>query len=390
MTRQRTDPEERVAELLRTARGALGLSLAFLTRMDGTTQTLEVIESSAPMLFRDGMTQPQETTFCQAILDGRLPPVIPDVAASPEAMRLPAARMPRLRSYISVPVLLSDGSMYGTFCAAGFTADSNLTMRDRALMDVLARAASLIIEPELEERAHRDEVEARLLPLLRDGGPAIVYQPIVDLATGLEVGVEALSRFPREWDRPPDVCFAEAHSIGVGDELECLALERAARYLERYDGYVGMNLSPQTILTKTASRLFARLPLERVLLELSEHDQVEDYEELARALSPLRDAGLRLAIDDVGSGFSSLRHIVLTGPDVLKLDRALVDGVSSDPVLTALVYSLVEFAHGCDAKLVAEGIETTEDAAALRSLGVDYGQGWLFGRPAARHDALAA
>ena len=93
---------------------------------------------------------------------------------------------------------------------------------------------------------------------------------------------------------------------------------------------------------------------------------------------------MRLAIDDVGAGFSSLRHIVLTTPEVIKLDRTLVDGVSTDPVLRTLVTSLVDFAHGCDASVVAEGVETAEDAAVLLAAGVDHGQGWHFGRPGPR------
>jgi EAL domain-containing protein (putative c-di-GMP-specific phosphodiesterase class I) len=99
---------------------------------------------------------------------------------------------------------------------------------------------------------------------------------------------------------------------------------------------------------------------------------------------------MRLAIDDVGAGFSSLRHIVLTAPDVIKLDRSMIDRVSSDPVLTKLVRSLVAFGHDCDCQVVAEGVETEQDAAALRELGVDYGQGWYFGRPAPAQDLVAA
>ena len=91
MARQRSAADEQVADLLRTAKAGLSLSVAFLSRLDGTTQHLEVVESSVPFLFREGVTQPQATTFCQAILDGRLPAVIPDVRKHPEAMRLPAA-----------------------------------------------------------------------------------------------------------------------------------------------------------------------------------------------------------------------------------------------------------------------------------------------------------
>jgi GAF domain-containing protein len=119
MGKQRTQADQQVADLLRTAKGSLGLSVAFLSRLDGATQVLEVVESSVPFLFKEGATQPQETTFCQAILDGRLPAVIPDVTAFPAAMKLPAARVPRIRSYVSVAVVLSDGRLYGTYCAAG-------------------------------------------------------------------------------------------------------------------------------------------------------------------------------------------------------------------------------------------------------------------------------
>jgi len=121
-----------------------------------------------------------------------------------------------------------------------------------------------------------------------------------------------------------------------------------------------------------------------------EHEAVADYDELAAALAPLRASGMRLAIDDVGAGFSSLRHIVTTKPDVIKLDRTIVDGVATDPVLATLNRSLVEFAHGSGATVVAEGIETLDDARALAAVGVDYGQGWYFGRPGAPEDMVAS
>jgi len=382
MARTRTDTEQQIAELLRTAKKSLHLSVAFLSRLDGTTQHLEVVDSAVPFLFQEGATQVQETTICQAILDEKLPAVIPNLRDFPAAMKLPAARMPHVRSFVSVPVTLSDGSLYGTFCAAGLTSDKDLTTRDKALMDVLASAAAVIIEPQVKETQRRTEIEHRLDPVVAGGGPVVALQPIVDLATGVRVGSEALSRFPAAWERTPDVVFAEAHSLGRGDELELLALRRAAEHLDRVDGYVAMNVSPGTLLTPACTRLLAELPVERVLLELSEHDQVDDYDAIAAVLDPFRAAGLRLAIDDVGAGFSSLRHIVITSPDVLKIDRSLVSGVDADPVRTILIRALVDFARGLGARVVAEGVETAEEAALLRDLAVDYGQGWHFGRPA--------
>ncbi|WP_448641868.1 EAL domain-containing protein [Geodermatophilus sp. URMC 63] len=381
MARKRTDAEQQIADLLRTARTSLHMPVAFLTRMDGTTQHLEVVDARVPVLVQEGAKVVQETSFCQKILDGDLPPVIDDVKRYPLAMSLPSARIPRIRSYVSTPVRLSDGSLYGTFCAFGFTSDKELTRRDEALMEVLASAASVIIEPELRAQQRRDDIDGRLDPLITSGGPTVVLQPIVDLATGDRVGAEALSRFPADWGKGPDVVFEEAHSIGRGHEVELLALRRAAEHLDRVDGYVAMNVSPQTLLTPEFSALLHTLPLHRVLLELSEHDPVADYDALGSALLPFRAGGMRLAIDDVGAGFSSLRHIVVTAPDVIKMDRSIVSGLTTDPVLTKLVESLVTFGHGCGVTVVAEGIETAEEAAALLGLGVDLGQGWHFGRP---------
>jgi EAL domain-containing protein (putative c-di-GMP-specific phosphodiesterase class I) len=381
MARQRTEAEQQIAELLRTARKSLHMSVAFLSRMDGTTQHLEVVDTRVPLLVQEKNKQVQETSFCQAILDGRLPAVIDDVTRYPVAMSLPSARIPRIRSYVSTPVTLSDGSLYGTFCAFGFTSDKELTGRDEALMKVLASAASVIIEPEVREQQRRDDIDGRLDPLVASGGPSVVLQPIVDLVTGVRVGAEALSRFPHEWGKGPDVVFEEAHSVGRGDEMELLALRGAAALLDRVGGYVAMNVSPQTLLTPAFTALLADLPLDRVLLELSEHDPVEDYDALTTTLMPFRAAGMRLAIDDVGAGFSSLRHIVVTDPDVIKMDRSIVSGLHVDPVLSKLVEALVVFGHGCGVKVVAEGIETVDEAARLRDLGVDLGQGWYFGRP---------
>ncbi len=385
--RKRTNAENQVADLLHTARTSLGLSTAFLSRLDGTTQHLEVVDSAVPLLFPEKVTQRQSTSLCQGVLDGELPAVMPDLTAVPAAMRRPAAWLPRVRSFISVPVTLSDGTLYGTFCAAGLSTDEQLTDRDQALLKVLAHAAALVIEPELSEQAQRSAVTAKLAPVIAAGGPEIALQPIVDLATGRRVGAEALARFPGAWQQPPDVVFADAHRVDLGDELELLALRRAAEALGAVTGYVAMNVSPATLLLARVRRFLRRAPLQRIVLELSEHDPVADYEELLAALAALRAAGMRLAIDDVGAGFSSLRHIVLTSPDVLKLDRTIVAGVGDDSVLTTLVRSMVDFARGCGATVVAEGIETADDARRLRSLGVQHGQGWFFA-PAGHGAAL--
>ncbi|MEV6850354.1 GAF domain-containing protein, partial [Actinoplanes sp. NPDC051411] len=296
MVKERGDTAQQIADLLRAAKGSLGLSLAFLSRMDGLTQHLEVVESASPAPLSDGATQPQETSFCQAVMDGRLPSVIPDVEEFPDAMRLPGAQM-GVRSFVSVPVLLSDGSVYGSFCAAGFTAEKELTDRDRALMEVLAHAAAMLLEPDVRKRRRNAEIGGRLQPLIDDGGPVVLLQPIVDLATGHRVGSEALSRFPQQWNQPPDVVFAEAEAIGQREHLEILALRQAAAHLPHVSGYVAMNVSARTLATPACLDLLGHLPLDRVVLEPGDAHTRDRYQAPPAPPAPPRGPGHRRGVD---------------------------------------------------------------------------------------------
>jgi EAL domain-containing protein (putative c-di-GMP-specific phosphodiesterase class I) len=378
--RERSEAERQVAQLLQSARRKLDLSVAFLSRLDETSRTMQVVDSALPTP-RDGYSGPRDGGFCLAVVEGRLPRVMPDVRDFPEAMRLHPADLPQIRGHISVPVVLSDGAVYGTFCAYGLTTDPAVSRRDLALMEVLADAAAMVIEPQVRVEREQAGISDRLAPVIAAGGPDVVLQPIVDLCSGARAGAEALSRFPAEWGQTPDVVFAEAHGIGQGHRLELLALARAATLLDQVSGYVSMNVSAQTLLTPMCGELLATMPLDRVVLELSEHDPVHDYAALAAVLAPLRARGMRLAIDDVGAGFSSLRHIVVTSPDVIKMDRSIVSGLDSDPILAKLAQSLVDFAHSFDVCVIAEGVETAAEHAVLKALGVDSAQGWLFGLP---------
>ena len=119
-----------------------------------------------------------------------------------------------------------------------------------------------------------------------------------------------------------------------------------------------------------------------LVVEVTEHTQVVDYQPLREGLQPLREAGIRLGIDDAGAGFASLQHILQLQPDVIKLDISLVRGVDTDPARTALTKSLVGFAADIGAALIAEGIETAAEHTRLRELGVGYGQGFYLARPA--------
>ena len=218
----------------------------------------------------------------------------------------------------------------------------------------------------------------------------IVFQPIFDLVDERVIGHEALARFAGE--RTPDVWFAEAHAVGLGVELELLAITEAVGTFDAAAGYLAVNVSPAALRTPALQNFLRQSPdADRLVLELTEHAVIDDYESIAVCIKDLRALGTRLAVDDAGSGFASMRHIIDLAPDIVKLDRSIVDHVDCDPAREALVRSLVRFSADIGAAVVAEGIERDEELAACRELGVTAGQGYLLGRPAsAQHPATAA
>ncbi|MCW2549359.1 MAG: hypothetical protein JWN96_3819, partial [Mycobacterium sp.] len=129
--------------------------------------------------------------------------------------------------------------------------------------------------------------------------------------------------------------------------------------------------------------------LPQLVLEITEHAAVDSYAELREALRPMRDNGLRLAIDDAGAGYASLKHVVELEPDIIKVDRSLIDGLAADRARRSVVSAFVLLALDMGAAVIAEGIETTEDLEAVRDLGVDAAQGYLFARPTTDRNAMA-
>jgi EAL domain-containing protein (putative c-di-GMP-specific phosphodiesterase class I) len=121
----------------------------------------------------------------------------------------------------------------------------------------------------------------------------------------------------------------------------------------------------------------------RLVVEITEHEPVDDYDELADSLRPLRALGVRIAIDDAGAGYASLRHTLALAPDIVKVDISLTHSIDVDRGRRALASALISFADEMDMTIVAEGIETAAELATLRELGVRYGQGYHLAEPAA-------
>ena len=230
------------------------------------------------------------------------------------------------------------------------------------------------------ERSEEQRNEVRRL-LSADDAVVAAFQPIVDLATGEVAGYEALARFPSDpASRPPNVWFAQAHRCGLGVQLEARAATVALRQRAVAPGYVAVNISPMALRDDD---LRAQLPsdLTGVLIEITEHELVADGERLQATLDDLRARGARIAVDDAGAGYAGLRQLMILRPDVIKLDRGLVEDVATDHAKQALVECFVRFAERTDAAVCAEGIEALDDLLVLARLGVGYGQGYVLARP---------
>jgi len=212
---------------------------------------------------------------------------------------------------------------------------------------------------------------------------SMVYQPIFSLSGGM-AGVEALARFRGPPKRGAELWFAEADAVDLCRELELATMKEALSVLPDLPAgiFLSFNASPKTLL----SAAFRKLLLEssdpaRVVIEVTEHARIDNYERLNAAFDRVREVGVRLAVDDAGAGFASLRHILRLAPDFIKLDRTLIAGIESDRSRQALAAGLISFAERIDATIIAEGIEELAEVDMLTSLGVCHGQGFLLARP---------
>lgn len=263
-------------------------------------------------------------------------------------------------------------------CAAGesiFTpAAASTVMRDYAMSSRRLEQANTL----------RREREARMLEACNPAAIQPVFQPIIDLITSEPVMSEALTRFDTSHKFNTGEWFEEALELGMSKQLELATLRKAVAAVKEH-GEPGMkvsiNVSPAVLVDKELPGVLASLDLKDVVLEITEYARVSDYEETRQIIEEFRSKGVRVAIDDAGAGYSSLRHILDLMPDLIKLDISLVRSIDTDPARHALAAGLTSFANEIGASIVAEGIETEAELEALRQLGVQMGQGFHLAMP---------
>lgn len=217
------------------------------------------------------------------------------------------------------------------------------------------------------------------------GGMTVLFQPVQRLADRETIGYEALARLDAADQRSTKEWFEAAESIGLGRDLELAAADLAISNVEGLPPqcWLAVNLTPTYLENPQFGSLLTTASAPRLVVEITEHVPINDYGRIREELVAYRQRGGRVAVDDAGSGYSSLQHILELEPDFIKIDISLTRHIVTMAKQRAVITSLVALAEATNAVVIAEGIESAAQLAALRDLGVTHGQGFYLGRPAA-------
>jgi diguanylate cyclase (GGDEF)-like protein/PAS domain S-box-containing protein len=311
----------------------------------------------------------------------------------------------RLLDTLGAPMAIGGQQVTGTasigiaLAGNGISAGDLLRNADVAMYRAKADGGGRyqVFQPAMYAAALRQmEVSAALRQALDGEQFVLHYQPIVELGTGDVVGMEALLR----WSHPELGLLDPAEFIPVAEDsglivpIGAWVLREACAALTPWDGRVNVNLSgrqladPNIVEQVRDALAAANLPPQRLTLEITESVLMQDSEANMRRLRRLRELGVRLAIDDFGIGYSSLAYLRAFPVDDLKIDKSFVAGIPQDEDALAVVRTILQLARSLGLRVVAEGVETSAQYLALRSLGADSVQGFYLARPALWADAL--
>jgi EAL domain-containing protein (putative c-di-GMP-specific phosphodiesterase class I) len=298
-----------------------------------------------------------------------------------EAARLQSNAMRRLRQSFGG----ATGDLMSVHASSLTALDNPRSRPSRHLIRTLTEAAKIVTQKQTRERI---DLYGELKGVISEKLLKAAFQPVCRLSDGALAGHEALIRGPRGTAlEMPSALFSVSHQNDMDVELESLCLETIFANLPR------AVLSRQLFVN--ASATFLRHPIflnarnlsainkshPDVVIEISEKEVVGDYSTFRDILEVLRQAKFKIAIDDAGSGYSGLETILYLRPDYIKIADSLVRYLETDPIKREIVASLASIGRRIEASLIAEGIERREECDSLRELGIDFGQGYLLGRP---------
>ena len=301
----------------------------------------------------------------------------------------------RLRERLHMPVKLEEFELQLVASAGYATSDQPIVLQelmveaDLALLAAKERGRN---ECELFRLSLRRTVLRELERGMENGELRCAFQPQFDLVTGNVIGLEGLVRWHRPDHEEIDALRLVDAIVWLGQSLNWLQVamrdvERMyLRIADEVDGRIWVNLTGRDVSTSSAAELIdildaTTVPLSRIGVELTEPVLRGDLEPAIDKLRRIREAGIAVALDDVGNDRIPLLHVAELPIDVVKLDRSVVDGIDHQPGLRYLVQSLTELCDRMSLRMLAEGVETPAQEHVLRSLGVRYVQGFRFARP---------
>jgi len=266
-----------------------------------------------------------------------------------------------------------------------------------------ARGEIVLYDPLMRvEDSTRMSIEGDLRKALPSNQLILHYQPIVNLKSGLISGVEALIR----WEHPvmgllyPADFLRMAETIGVGDNINLWSMYEASSQLSKWrllgfkNLFVTVNLvarlfqNPELINEIKKMLLDAAIPPEFFHIEVTENIAIQNPEVSIDVLNQLKNLGLRLSIDDFGTGYSSLSYLRLLPIHFLKIDRSFIQNLPFDSITVSILEAILTMAHSMELKVVAEGVETEEQAKLLAKKGCDFMQGYYFSKAVGPADFL--
>lgn len=264
-----------------------------------------------------------------------------------------------------------------------------------------------IYEPETAVITNnRFSLETALRSAIEADGLQLAFQPLIELATGRVAGFEALAR----WQRDDGQMISPAEFIPVAEDSGLIVplgqwvIQAAARTLAQWDrangdtsvnAYIAVNVSAIQIARDDVATIVRealadnQVTADRLMIELTESAIIGDPDVALSVLRELKSLGTRIAMDDFGTGYSNLAYLQELPLDVLKIDRSFVDRMTQDKDKAAIVRTIQSLAEAMEMQTTAEGVETADQAAMLKTIGCNYGQGYYFARPMAASDALA-
>ncbi|MDF2824439.1 MAG: domain S-box/diguanylate cyclase protein [Mycobacterium sp.] len=371
-----------VRTLLGVLRQRLDLETAWLSSFHDGTHVIGVLEGDAdPLGLAEGSRLSLSESYCVRVIDGRLPAVIPDTAANQTTALLPITQELSLGAYVGVPVP-GAGEPVGMVCVVSQKPQAQLGEDDLVIVKQVAELIGTLIESPVRGTDSTAEQRRAIRRVVSEHDFEVVFQAVHDVATGKVMGVEALARFPCEPFRP-DAFFAAAAQLGLGIELETAIVARVLSLVPQLaeDTFVAINMSPAAALVAPWTELLADIDASRIVLEITEHDAVPNYAALDDVLEACRTRGVRVAVDDVGAGFSSFSHVLELAPEFVKIDQSIIRNIDADDARRRLAQAVAEFAGQIGATVIAEGVETQAELDAVGAAGISWAQGFHLSRP---------